>query len=66
MTTIYKGSRGPVEIATMNGKHAATAAAKLRREAPERVAEIEALEARRPHGRRTRARIDRRQRWPAA
>jgi hypothetical protein len=45
MTTIYKGSRGPVEIATMNGKHAATAAAKLRREAPERVAEIEALEA---------------------
>jgi len=45
MTTIYQSSRGPTEIAKMNGKHAATAAAKLRREAPERVAEIEALEA---------------------
>lgn len=45
MTTIYNGSKGPIEIAKMNGKHAATAAAKLRREAPERVAEIEALEA---------------------
>lgn len=43
-TTIYHGSKGPVEIATMNGKHAATAAAKLRREAPDRIAEIEALE----------------------
>lgn len=43
--THYNGSRGAVEISTMNGKHAATAAAKLRREAPERVAEIEALEA---------------------
>ncbi|WP_179504375.1 MULTISPECIES: hypothetical protein [unclassified Sphingomonas] len=45
MTTIYNGSKGPTEISTMNGKHAATAAAKLRREAPERVTEIEALEA---------------------
>lgn len=44
-TTMYLGSKGPTEIAKMNGKHAATAAAKLRREAPERVAEIEALEA---------------------
>lgn len=44
-TTIYVGSKGPVEIATMNGKHAATAAAKLRRTEPSRVAEIEALEA---------------------
>lgn len=43
--THYKGSKGAVEIAKMNGKHAATAAAKLRREAPERIAEIEALEA---------------------
>ncbi len=45
MTTTYNGSRGPVEIATMNGKHAATAAAKLRREEPSRVAEIDALES---------------------
>lgn len=45
MTTIYNGSKGPVEISTMNGKHAATAAAKLRREAPERAAEIAALDA---------------------
>lgn len=45
MTTIYNGSKGPTEIAKMNGKHAATAAAKLRREAPDRIAEIEALEA---------------------
>lgn len=44
-TTIYVGSKGPVEIATMNGKHAATAAAKLRRTEPSRIAEIEALEA---------------------
>jgi len=44
MTTHYKGSKGSVEIASMNGKHAATAAAKLRREAPDRIAEIEALE----------------------
>ena len=43
-TTIYNSSRGPVAIASMNGKHAATAAAKLRREAPDRIAEIEALE----------------------
>jgi|GEM_PF-1047313 len=44
-TTVYNGSKGAVEIATMNGKHAAMAAAKLRREAPERAAEIDALEA---------------------
>ena len=43
--TMYNGSKGPVVIATMNGKHAAMAAAKLRREAPARTAEIEALEA---------------------
>lgn len=43
--THYNGSKGATEIATMNGKHAATAAAKLRREAPERTGEIEALEA---------------------
>lgn len=45
-TTIYNSSRGPVEIATMHGPHAARAAAKLRREAPDRIAEIEALEIR--------------------
>lgn len=45
LATMYKGSKGAVPIATMNGKHAATAAAKLRREQPDRIAEIEALEA---------------------
>lgn len=45
LTTTYHGSKGAVLIATMNGKHAATAAAKLRREAPERTAEIAALQA---------------------
>lgn len=44
MTMIYNGSKGPVEISTMNGKHAATAAAKLRRTEPSRTAEIAALE----------------------
>lgn len=43
-TTHYHGSKGATEIATMNGKHAAMAAAKLRREAPERTGEIKALE----------------------
>lgn len=43
--THYTGSKGRVEIATMNGKHAAMAAAKLRREQPDRMAEIAALEA---------------------
>lgn len=45
MTTIYNGPKGPVEISTMNGKYAATAAAKLRHTEPSRSAEIEALEA---------------------
>lgn len=45
LATTYHGSKGAVVIATMNGKHAAMAAAKLRREAPEREAEIAALDA---------------------
>lgn len=45
LTTIYNGSKGPVDIATMAGPHAASAAAKLRRTEPTRVDEITALEA---------------------
>lgn len=41
---MYKSSKGEVEIATMPFRYASNALAKLRREAPERTAEIEALE----------------------
>jgi len=40
---IYQSSKGPVEIATMERRHAANALAKLQREEPGRVDEIEAL-----------------------
>ena len=43
--THYEGSRGLVEIATMPLPYASNALAKLQREAPFRVAEIEALSA---------------------
>src|ERR1035437_8457210 len=42
--TAYAGSKGAIVIATMNGKHARTAATKLRRDAPERAAQIAGLE----------------------
>jgi hypothetical protein len=45
MTTHYNGSRGPVLIASMEHKHLCNALAKLRRDEPSRVAEIEAMQA---------------------
>lgn len=42
---LYQSSKGPVEISTMPFRYASNALGKLKREAPERVAEIEALEA---------------------
>ncbi len=43
MTTHYLSSKGPVVIATMPGRYAANALARLEREAPERAEEIKAL-----------------------
>jgi len=43
--THYQSSKGPVEIATMPLSYAKNAANKLRRTEPERVAEIEAIDA---------------------
>ena len=43
MTEMYLSSKGPVRIADMAVFHANAALAKLRREAPERIEEIEAL-----------------------
>lgn len=43
MTEMYLSSKGPVRIADMAVFHAGAALAKLRREAPERIEEIDAL-----------------------